>query len=73
MAKFGLLYLNEGGYGGTQTISADWVHGALQPYSKDAWTIHVGQNFNDVGYGYQWWCARGATTLSTWHGDMADS
>ncbi|MBI9046147.1 MAG: serine hydrolase [Anaerolineaceae bacterium] len=58
MAKFGLLYLNEGEYDGNQVISADWIHDSLQTYSEDAWGYRVGRNFNDIGYGYQWWSAR---------------
>jgi len=58
MAKFGLLYLNDGEYDGNQVISADWVHDSLQTYSEDAWDYSVGRNFNDIGYGYQWWSAR---------------
>ena len=37
MAKFGLLYLNDGEYEGNQVIPADWVHDSLQTYSEDAW------------------------------------
>ncbi len=58
MAKFGSLYLNDGESGGNQLISADWVHISLQTYSEDAWDYRVGRNFNDIGYGYQWWSAR---------------
>jgi CubicO group peptidase (beta-lactamase class C family) len=58
MAKFGLLYLNDGEYEGNQIIPADWVRDSLQTYSENAWTIKIGRNFNDVGYGYQWWSAR---------------
>ena len=54
-AKFGLLYLNDGEYNGNRVISADWVNDSLQTYSEDAWTIRVGRNFDDPGYGYQWW------------------
>jgi len=54
-ARFGLLYLNEGEYEGNEVISADWVHDSLQTYSEDAWDYRVGRNFNDIGYGYQWW------------------
>jgi CubicO group peptidase (beta-lactamase class C family) len=54
-AKFGLLYLGDGEYEGEQVISEDWVHDSLQTYSEDAWPYKVGRNFNDVGYGYQWW------------------
>jgi CubicO group peptidase (beta-lactamase class C family) len=55
MAKFGLMYLNEGEYEGNQIVPADWVHDSLQTYSEDAWDYRVGRNFQDIGYGYQWW------------------
>ena len=46
MAKFGLLYLNNGTWDETQVVSADWVnrssHGPSTPYTQ-------------VSYGYQWW------------------
>ncbi|MGB6873552.1 MAG: serine hydrolase [Dehalococcoidia bacterium] len=58
MAKFGLLYLNDGEYQGKQVISAEWVHDSLRMYSEDAWDYRVGRNFNDIGYGYQWWSVR---------------
>jgi CubicO group peptidase (beta-lactamase class C family) len=58
MAKFGLLYLNDGAYEGNRIISADWVHDSLQTYSEDAWDVRVGHYFSDIGYGYQWWSAR---------------
>jgi CubicO group peptidase (beta-lactamase class C family) len=59
MARFGLLYLNDGEYEGNQVISADWVHDSLQTYSEDAWTSKsIGRYFGDTGYGYQWWSAR---------------
>jgi CubicO group peptidase (beta-lactamase class C family) len=58
MAKFGLLYLNDGKYNGTQIVPADWVHDSLQVYSENAWKIKVGRNWRDNGYGYQWWSVR---------------
>ena len=58
MAEFGQLYLNDGEYQGNQIIPADWVHESLQTYSEDAWNYRVGRNFNDIGYGYQWWSTR---------------
>jgi CubicO group peptidase (beta-lactamase class C family) len=58
MAKFGLLYLNDGEYEGNQVISADWVHDSLRAYSEDAKTYKVGRNFRDTKYGYQWWSAK---------------
>ena len=58
LAKFGLLYLNDGKYKGTQIVPADWVHDSLQIYSENAWKICVGRNWRDNGYGYQWWSVR---------------
>jgi CubicO group peptidase (beta-lactamase class C family) len=58
MARFGLIYLNDGEYGGKQIIPAEWVHDSLQIYSEDAWKIKVGRNWRDNGYGYQWWSVR---------------
>ena len=58
MARFGLLYLNDGGYEGKRIVPADWVRDSLKTYSDDAWDYRVGRNFTDIGYGYQWWSAR---------------
>jgi CubicO group peptidase (beta-lactamase class C family) len=59
MARFGLLYLNDGEYQGNQIISPDWVHDSFQTYSGNAWE-NIG-DFHDIGYGYHWW--------SAWAGD----
>jgi CubicO group peptidase (beta-lactamase class C family) len=56
MAKFGLLYLDDGEWEGNQILAADWVHDSLRTYSEDAWD-NIGR-FRDIGYGYQWWSAR---------------
>ncbi len=45
MAKFGLLYLNEGQWQGNQIIDKDWIQRSWTPYS---------QFENGFGYGYQW-------------------
>lgn len=58
MARFGLLYLQEGEYAGEQLVPADWVRESFQTYSEDAWKYRVGSNFKDIGYGYQWWSVR---------------
>ncbi|MCA9896889.1 MAG: serine hydrolase [Ardenticatenaceae bacterium] len=58
LAKFGLLYLNEGEYNGVQIIPAEWVHDSLQIYSEDVWKYRVGRNWDDNAYGYQWWSIR---------------
>ena len=56
MAKFGLLYLNDGEYEGKQVLSATWVRDSLQRYSEPARRSYG--YFRDLGYGYQWWSAR---------------
>lgn len=62
MAKFGLLYLDDGEYGGKRILSADWVGESLRSYStgiqRAGWTASkLGRYFSDIGYGYQWWSA----------------
>jgi CubicO group peptidase (beta-lactamase class C family) len=63
MARFGLLYLNEGEYEGNQVVPADWVSESLQRYSEDinatgGFPANWGLSISDIGYGYQWWSAR---------------
>jgi CubicO group peptidase (beta-lactamase class C family) len=62
-AKFGLLYLNDGEYEGKQVVSASWVRESLRSYSENTnsgapRSGRIGRYFSDIGYGYQWWCAR---------------
>jgi CubicO group peptidase (beta-lactamase class C family) len=45
MAKFGLLYLNQGNWYGKQIISSDWVTQSLKKHST----------VQGVDYGYLWW------------------
>lgn len=45
MAKFGLLYLNNGNWNGKQIISKDWVQQSLTKHSI----------VQGVDYGYLWW------------------
>jgi len=56
MAKFGLLYLNQGEYEGKQVLSSDWVRESLQRYSEGFRSSYG--YFGDLGYGYQWWSGR---------------
>jgi CubicO group peptidase (beta-lactamase class C family) len=58
LAKFGLLYANDGVYEGEQIIPSDWVDASLQIYSEQTWKIRVGRNWGDNAYGYQWWSIR---------------
>jgi len=63
MAKFAMLYLNDGVHEGKQLVPARGVHDSLQTYSERVDTAGVrsgksGRHFRDIGYGYQWWFAR---------------
>ncbi len=62
MARFGLLYLGEGEYGGSRVLSADWVRDSLQRYTENikrgGWLTSRYGYFRDIGYGYQWWSGR---------------
>jgi CubicO group peptidase (beta-lactamase class C family) len=58
MAKFGLMYLDEGQWQGEQIVPAEWVQESQQVYSQDAWPFRIGRNYKDMSYGYQWWSAR---------------
>ncbi|UCG43007.1 MAG: serine hydrolase [candidate division WOR-3 bacterium] len=64
MAKFGLMYLNDGEFRGTRLLPAEWVEASLQRYSeginRSGWFPWESKyaNFSDVGYGYQWWSSR---------------
>jgi CubicO group peptidase (beta-lactamase class C family) len=57
MAKFGLLYLNDGVYEGKRIIPANWVHESLQTYTVNEFELKKIGRFTDIGYGYQWWSA----------------
>ncbi len=43
MARFGLLFLNDGTWNGQQLISKDWIKRAIKPSTPN------------VNYGYMWW------------------
>jgi len=58
VAKFGLLYLNDGEYAGNQVVPAAWVSDSLQTYSENLYNNQVGSYFRQIGYGYLWWSAR---------------
>ena len=45
LALFGQLYLQEGRWGDSQVIPADWVRESTFPHSK----------MEKLGYGYMWW------------------
>jgi len=55
MARFGLLYLNDGDFQGNQVIPSEWVHESLRPYTENAHD-NIGR-FRDIGYSYHWWSA----------------
>lgn len=58
MAKFGMMYLDDGVYDGQRIVPADWVRDSLASYTKNAWSHRIGPNYRDIGYGYLWWSAQ---------------
>jgi CubicO group peptidase (beta-lactamase class C family) len=54
MARFGLLFLNQGSWRGKQIVPKDWVQESTRSYSD------AGQS---GGYGYLWWIAGGGKHL----------
>lgn len=58
LAKFGLLVRNRGVVDSTRIVPAAWFDEALAVHSTEAWKHRVGGNWQDNGYGYQWWSIR---------------
>lgn len=54
LLKFGMLYANDGQWGGKQVLSNKWVEKSKQPQ------VWFGRNDN-VGYGYQFWIFKAST------------
>ena len=53
MARFGLLYLNNGKWEGKQVIPEDWIQESFKKH------VDFGNPDQDViGYGYLWWIQR---------------
>lgn len=46
-ARFGQMFLQNGEYGGTQVVSASWVHESTRPSANT--------DDGEPGYGYFWW------------------
>ncbi|MCB9760763.1 MAG: serine hydrolase [Alphaproteobacteria bacterium] len=57
MARFGQLYLDGGVWDGAQVVPADWVEASLRRQADPTGTLTPGPEFEDWGYGYQWWSA----------------
>ena len=50
MAKFGLLFLNNGNWKGEQIVTSDWVSESVKPTDESPAGI-----VESEGYGYLWW------------------
>lgn len=55
MAKFGLLYLNEGVYNGDQLIPSKWVIDSFKSYSITTYSFDILSSIRQLEYGYLWW------------------
>ena len=63
LARYGLMYLDDGEFDGQQIVPAEWVQASLDSYSENVSTGapqngKIGRYFREIGYGYQWWNAR---------------
>ena len=58
LARFGVLFLQNGRWQGKQVIPSQWVKDSITPYSK----------FKNGGYGYMWWIAKTAYYAAGWGG-----
>jgi CubicO group peptidase (beta-lactamase class C family) len=59
MAKFGLLYLQEGSWDGRHLVPASWVEASTHK--------HIPATLQD-GYGYQWWIAENGVYMALGYG-----
>ena len=57
MAKFGLLYLNNGSYKGSQVIPQEWIKASTIERTGMIGTYYSGWN-KSYGYGFLWWIKR---------------
>lgn len=62
LAKFGLLYLNNGEYKGVEILDSNWVEESLESYSTNLYPYGLGQYFRQIEYGYLWWKATAGNT-----------
>jgi len=58
MAKFGVLYLNNGVWDGAQIISKEWVAWSATTYEGNNRIKIPGEDAGRVGYTYTWWTNR---------------
>jgi len=57
MAKFGLLFLNDGNFKGIQVVPSEWVKSSTFERTGMIGTYYSGWN-KAYGYGYLWWVKR---------------
>ena len=55
MLKFGVTYLNDGEWNGTQIISPSWIENSSKPYNNNINIKIPGEDSGKCGYGYSWW------------------
>jgi CubicO group peptidase (beta-lactamase class C family) len=64
LARFGLLFLNKGRWGGRQVIPESWVAESTRAYSVTN---------RRIGYGYMWWVSKGNLHFRTRFGPSSYS
>ncbi len=58
-ARFARLYLNEGKYNGEQILTKEWVKDSLDASAEYSKPGANQDDYNAIGYGYQWWIPEG--------------
>lgn len=64
MAKFGLLYLNEGKYNNNQIIPANWIDSSFYNYALNLPRCQESEIVPFNGYGFQWWIKEFNNTIT---------
>lgn len=61
-ARFGLLYLHNGFYNGSQILPVEWIAQSTAPDPADTRRFETMANWPDLGgyYGYHWWGLKNA-------------
>lgn len=57
MARFGLLFLNNGKWKGNRIISEEWIHDCTFPWSETGYDSFM------AGYGYMWWLTNNSPVI----------
>ena len=55
LARFGILYLNNGQVNGLQLVDSSWIKKSLTNYAKKSSSFRMLDCYEEIGYGFSWW------------------